>query len=255
MKYLGFLITVAILFVALPAGSSEEITEQSLTSQGKKHDYYLFVPDTVKAPAPLLILFHDYAHNAFSLVQKWTDIASREGIILAGPDVLNSSRGWRIPEDGPEFVFNLAEDLKANYPIDPLRIYLFGHSGGASLFGHSGGANFALTMSMLESQYFAATAIHAGAWQSSQFSLTDSAKRKIPIAIFVGERDQEFLASVLATSERLKQKGFNVELTTRPGYNHLYYDLAGSLNEQIWSFLKRYGLSEQPVYDRYSFDK
>jgi len=246
MKYLQFLIPAAILFTALQVESSEEISEQNLTSQGKKHNYYLFVPDTAKAPAPLLIIFRDFAHNAFSMVQKWIDIAFREGIILAGPEVLNSSRGWRIPEDGPEFIFNLAEELKAKYPIDPRRIYLF---------GNSGGANFALTMSMLESQYFAATAIHAGAWQSSQFSLTDSAKRKIPIAIFVGERDQGFLASVIATSEQLKQKGFDVELTTRPGYNYLYFDQAGHLNEQIWNFLKGYELSEQPVYDRYSFDK
>ena len=246
MKCLRFLIPVAILFFSLRVEPSEKISKQSLTSQGNKHKYYLFVPDTVETPAPLLITLHGYGRNGLSLVEKWKDFASKEGIILAGPDSWNSPT-WRIPQDGPQFLFDLAEELKTKYSIDPRRIYLFGHSMGAI---------FALTISMLESQYFAATAIHAGAWQNSQLSLTDIAKRKIPIAIFVGDRDELVsIAEVNTTSERLKQKGFHVELMIRAGHNHQYYDLAEYINEQLWNFLKRYGLSEQPVYNRYSFDE
>ena len=48
--------------------------------------------------------------------------------------------------------------LKSKYPINPRRVYLFGHSAGAS---------FALHMSLMESQYFAAAAIHAGALRAT----------------------------------------------------------------------------------------
>ncbi len=46
------------------------------------------------------------------------------------------------------------KSLKTKYPINPRRVYLFGHSAGAI---------FALHMSLMESQYFAAAAVHAGA--------------------------------------------------------------------------------------------
>jgi dienelactone hydrolase len=182
--------------------------------------------------------------NGFSLVDKWEDLASREGIILAGPDARGTAV-WKIPEDGPEFLFDLAEELKAKYPINPRRVFLFGHSDGAC---------FALAMSMLESKYFAATAIHAGALQ--QFSLINYAQRKIPIAIVVGDRDQCFsIPTVTATTDQLKQKGFPVEMTIMPGHDHWYYDIAPTINELLWNCLKRYELTEEPQYERYSFKK
>ena len=116
------------------------------------------------------------------------------------------------------------------------------------------GAVFALTMSMLESKYFAATAIHAGAWDSSQYSSIDDAKRKIPIAILVGDQDQYFSTLVVkATAERLKQRGFPVELTIVPFHDHWYYDIAPDINKLLWNFLKRHSLEEEPAYEPHSF--
>jgi poly(3-hydroxybutyrate) depolymerase len=73
-----------------------------------------------------------------------------------------------------------SKSSKAKYPINPRRVYLFGHSAGAS---------FALHMSLMESQYFAAVAIHAGALRGTTWKLIDLAKRKIPISIQVGDSD------------------------------------------------------------------
>ncbi len=54
---------------------------------------------------------------------------------------------------------------------------------------------------MMESEYFAATAIHAGSWRDEkEFGLIEYARRKTPLAIFVGDRDPFFpLNSVKAT--------------------------------------------------------
>lgn len=247
MRRLLFLILIGLLLPATAMGKSEKITKETMTSQGKKRVYYLLVPESVKAPAPLLILLHGSGRNGNSLVEKWKDLASKEGVILAGPDS-QDAQVWKTPEDGPDFLYDLVEELKAKHPVNPRRVYLFGHSGGAV---------FALGMSMFESKYFAATAIHAGAWRDPrEYSLIDFAKRKIPLAIAVGDQDPLFpVQAVKATGDKLKESGFVVEVTIIKGHNHWYYDRAPKINEQLWAYLKQFEMSEDPEFERYQFQR
>ena len=247
MKYSSSLILFAFMLVSTGLGASEEISKQGLVSQGNKRSYYLFVPGGLEAPAPLLITLHGSGSDGLSLVEQWKELASRERFIVAGPDSYDS-QAWTVPEDGPGFLRDLVQEVQTKYRGDSRRVYLFGHSGGAV---------FALNMSMLESAYFAATAIHAGAWRSrAEFSLIDYAKRKIPLAIVVGDRDQFFrLSAVRGTSERLKAKGFEVEMTVIQGHDHRYDDVAPEINEQLWNYLKKYELSEEPEYQEYQFQR
>lgn len=248
MKYLRLWLPLILLLPTLGLAASEKISKQTLTSQGKKRVYYLFVPDTLKAPAPLLITLHGSGRDGLSLVEKWKDLAAKEGFIVAGPDA-NDSQAWKTPEDGPDFLRDLVEELKTKYPVNARRVYLFGHSAGAV---------FGLGMSMFESKYFAATAIHAGAWRDPrEFPLIDLAKRKIPLAIVVGDQDQLFpVSAVKTTSERLREKGFEVEVTVLKGHGHgSYYDKAAKINEQLWNYLKKYELSQEPEFERYQFNK
>jgi len=228
---------------------ADKIVKESIISHGKKRTYYLFVPKIKQAekPAPLVVLLHGSGRNGLSLVEKWQELAKKESIILAGPDALDS-KGWRIPEDGPEFVYELIETLKAKHPINSRRIYLFGHSAGAGQ---------ALYLSLLESEYFAATAVHAGALgeqEDDQYILR--AKRKIPISIFVGTNDQLFpLPVVRATRDALNDRGFNAELTEIKGHTHWYYDRAAEINRSAWEFLKKYELDQEPKYELHRFDR
>lgn len=237
---------LALLLLPIYARAADKVSKEKLDSQNRKRTYYLFVPDTVKTgvPAPLLVLLHGSGRNGLSLVEKWKEIANREGLILAGPDASNP-QGWRTPEDGPDFIHDLVETLRIKYPIDPRRVYLFGHSAGAV---------FALNLSMLESEYFAATAVHAGSWRDEkEFPVIENAKRKTPLAIFVGDRDVFFpVSSVKATEAALKERGFPVELTVMKGHDHWYYDLAPQINRNAWDFLKQHGLSEDPRYEEYN---
>lgn len=234
-----------LLLLAAPAAWAQKITKETLVSQNKKHTYYLFVPESVqsKKPVPLLILLHGSNRNGLSLVEKWKDLASREGIILAGPDAVNPQY-WSQPADGPEAIRDLVEGLKAKYPINARRVYLFGHSAGAV---------FSLNLSMLESEYFAAMAIHAGSWrQREEFQLLGQVKRKIPLAIWVGTVDDFFpLSSVHATRDAMKAQGLTVQLKEMPGHNHWYYDLAPQINDEAWQFLKQYELEAEPRYEEY----
>jgi dienelactone hydrolase len=190
------------------------------------------------------MMLHGSGRIGMSLVEKWKDLAKKENFIIAGPDS-SDTKGWGAPQDGPDFLRDLVEELKKKYPINPRKVYLFGHSAGAS---------FALEMSLMESEYFAATAIHAGALSDDQ-TLVDLAKRKIPMSIQVGDSDRSFpLEDVRATRDFLKENGFAVELTEIPKHDHWYYDMAPKINLTAWEFLKKYQLDQDPVYRKINFN-
>lgn len=234
-----------LLICVSSAVAKDDITKELLTSQGRERPYYLYVPSTIKGPAPLIVMLHGSNRNGMTLVEKWKDYAKKEGIIIAGPDASNL-RGWGSPQDGPDYLRDLVEELKSKYPINPRRVYLFGHSAGAS---------FALHMSLMESQYFAATAIHAGALSSQDMGLIEMAKRKIPISIQVGDSDEFFpLKIVRATRDALKDAGFPVELIEIENHDHWYYDKAAKFNQTAWEFLKKYELDADPQYRKYRWN-
>ncbi|HKO98800.1 MAG TPA: hypothetical protein VJU86_17505 [Pyrinomonadaceae bacterium] len=129
------LIWVVIILALYPASVwCQKITKESFDSEGKKRTYYLYVPATLKpdGSVPLLILLHGSNRVGLSLAEKWKDLANKEGFLMVAPDSLNSAV-WGTPVDGPVFLRDLVEELKAKHPIDPQRVYLFGHSGGAGL--------------------------------------------------------------------------------------------------------------------------
>ena len=247
MKLHALLTLALLLLTASTSAARDDITKELMTSNGRTRVYYLYVPSTLKpnTSAPLIIMLHGSNRTGVNLVEKWKDLAKKEGIIIAGPDATDL-RGWGSPQDGPDFLHELVEALKSKYPINPKRVYLFGHSAGAS---------FALEISLMESQYFAATAIHAGALGRDGKELIDLAKRKIPISIQVGDADEFFsLKIVRATRDLLKNAGFNVELTEIAGHDHWYYDQASKFNQTAWEFLKKFELDAEPKYQKYNWN-
>jgi predicted esterase len=231
------------LFAPPAFATQPDIVHDTITSGGRKRSYYLFVPDTVKASAPLVVLLHGSGSNGRVLIEKWQDLAAKEGFIIVGPDSEDPS-AWVLGKDGPDFLHDLVEALKAKHPINPRRVYLFGHSGGAV---------FGLVMSTVASEYFAAVAVHAGAFRSkTEFEMIGSAKRKIPIAIWVGTSDPFFsLREVRATRDAFGAKDIAVQVNEVPGHDHNYYGIASRINASAWEFLKQVELSAEPKYSQY----
>jgi predicted esterase/polyhydroxyalkanoate synthesis regulator phasin len=224
--------------------SKSQITKQTMEFGGKKRAYYLYVPEKVASKPALILTLHGSSRDGSSLVEKWKDIADHEGFILAGPNSMNPAR-WSSTDDSEDFLHELIEQLKGTYSIDPKRVFLFGHSAGAV---------YALNLSMSQSEYFAATAVHAGSWRSSEeFNIVRLAKRKTPIAIFVGDVDQYFpLDSVKKTEELLKSNQFPIQVTVMKGHDHWYYDLAKDINRNAWAFLKQHSLDAEPKFTQYT---
>src|SRR5688500_15758614 len=133
------------------SASAAPITKEKVASGGKERTFYLLVPESDQ-PKPLLILLHGSGRSGKVLVDHWRGLAEKEGIVLAGPDA-TVPEGWSYPMDGPEFLRDLVEAVKKKATVDDKRVYLFGHSAGGS---------FGMQMTLLESTYFAASAIHAG---------------------------------------------------------------------------------------------
>lgn len=225
----------------------EKIEKSTIQSGNQKRTYYLYVPASLEASAsaPLLVLLHGSGRNGFSQLEKWKPLAAKEGIILVGPDAYDS-KGWAAPKDGPDFLRDVVELLKSKYPINARRVYLFGHSAGAV---------FSIYMSLYESQYFAAAALHAGALNSKDdATIMALAKRKIPMHMWVGNKDPLFpLSYVRATRDLLNRHGFAVQLTEIANHDHNYYIRAAEINQAVWDFLKAHELPTDPVYEQYQF--
>jgi poly(3-hydroxybutyrate) depolymerase len=227
------------------ASAAPDFRKQLLEHRGTMRAYYLAAPKDL-APGekrPLVLAFHGSGGEGSKIVDNWAKLAQKERFFVAGLKSLDRWN-WAIPADGPDLVYNLTETLLRKLPIDSSRIYLFGHSAGAV---------FALRLGLLESQYFAAVAVHAGSFRSSaDFATIPMARRKLPLLIISGDRDPIFpLASVKSTIAAMQAAGIPAESFIMHG-DHRYYALGDSVNVRAWEFLKKHSLKATPRYEAYA---
>jgi predicted esterase len=235
---IGWLCALAVIAPSLARPSAEPHRE-TLRFGGENRVCYVFVPAGLTAPAPALLLLHGSGHNGMSLIEPWRGLAQKEGVILVAPDSSDSTK-WDFRKDSLDFLHAVLEEIESKHAVDRRRVYLFGHSAGAM---------YALYLSVVESEYFAATAIHAGSLAEGDFKLIDSAKRRIPISIWVGTDDTFFpLPVVRATRDAFNARGFTVELHEISGHDHDYYRVASKVNGDAWQFLKTNKLEKDPDF-------
>ena len=242
------LLTVVVLVSALVAvPAAQKIVKQTISFDNKKRDYYLFVPEPGPAdPMPLVVLLHGSGRDGSSLAGPWQNLARKSGFAIVAPDS-GDRAGWDMFAGGPDFLHDVIEAVKAKARIDPRRVYLFGHSAG----GHHG-----LGVALLESEYFAAVAVHAGILNEITLSYTARAKRKIPFAIWQGTSDPIVpAAQARITEAALKARGFPATLTEMPGHTHDYYGRSNQINEGVWKFFEKHRLTSDPVFEKIQFSR
>lgn len=240
MKIVRLLFLLALSSAVAFAAAKPE--KQSIASMGAERSYYTFVPEKLITPAPLLLLLHGSGRDGMSQINEWKDLAEKEGLILVAPDSANS-RDWNMNVDGPEFIHSVVEAVRAKHSVDGTRLYIFGHSAGAV---------FALYMGVMESRYFAAAGVHAGALGEDFYPYLDLAKRKIPISIWVGTEDPYFkLAMVRATQAELNKSGFDAKVVEMKGHDHNYYGVSKDINPKIWDFFRSNKLEEEASWQVY----
>jgi poly(3-hydroxybutyrate) depolymerase len=245
MSWLPTLLCPASTVAAQPTAPTAQPIKVVFHSGGRERFYYLYVPKSVDPsfPAPVLLLLHGSESHPATFLPTWIADADREGIILASPKSL-ADYGWRIRDDSPDLMRDVIDDVAAKHPINRRRLYLFGSSGGAV---------HALTLAVLESQYFAAVAIHAGSWrEKNSFQALQFARRKVPVWMAVGTLDEYFsVQSVRDTEAALRSAGHPVEVVVIKGHHHNYGEVVAQVNRDAWRFLEPVELEETPVFQSY----
>jgi poly(3-hydroxybutyrate) depolymerase len=237
-------VVAVLLLTSLPAPQADKTVRETFGAGGRTRTYYRYIPSkaTPDAPAPLLLLLHGSGRDGRSLLDPWVPFAKENGIVLVAPES-NMKQVWSMRENGPDFLYSLIEMIRVQYPVDPRRMYLFGHSAGAV---------HGLTMAILESEYFAAVAVHAGSLPDQVVPFIERAPRKTPVGIWVGTNDAFFpLPAVRATRDAFNARGFAVELTEIGGHTHAYYGRSSEINRKAWAFLQKHRLESEPKYQAY----
>lgn len=133
--------SIVLLFFSFVA-SGQQTNNGSITHNGLKRDYILYVPALYNpaTPAPLVLNFHGYTSNALEqmLYGDFRPIADTAGFILVHPlgtkDLLGNNHwnvGWGTSTaDDIGFTAALIDSLSAQYAINPERIYSTGMSNG-----------------------------------------------------------------------------------------------------------------------------
>jgi predicted esterase len=205
-------------------------TVRSATCDGSSYRYVLVAPKFHR-PKPAILLLHGAGGHAQDLVFPWMPFAATHDIVLVAPELPRD----RAFEDKAPAVFRcVVEDARKAVTIDPKRTYVLGNSMGGYL---------AYDAAMFESDYFAAVAVHAAAIDPDFDGILAKATRKIPIAIFIGDRDPLVpIASVRRTRDLLRSAGFQVEYEEIQGHDHQYELAADRINREAWSFFEAHPL-------------
>ena len=227
------------LICLLALGSrASDVQSRSVHCESIEQTYLYYSPNYLPEHAadqdsalPAVMLLHGAGDRAAHMVDAWKHFADKKKIILLAPEL---PREAKYEEAAPKVFRCVVEDAKLWVHIDPQRVYLFGNSMGGYL---------AYDAAMFESQYFAAAAVHAMRIAEEYAWIVERAQRRMPIAIYIGDRDQYFsVESVRKTRDLLHRAGFPVHYVEMINHDHDYYARSDEINEYAWKFLKQTSL-------------
>lgn len=216
-------------FLARPTPAPAQTT-RTVRCEGASHTYLLESPPGNR-PKPAILLLHGAGGHAHDLVLPWMSFAATHDIVLIAPELPRTRAFEAI---APAVFRCVVEDARRVAALDPKRIFILGNSMGGYL---------AYDAAMFQSEYFAAVAVHAAAIDPDFDAILAKAARRIPVAIFIGDRDPLVpLAPVRRTRDLLRQAGFPVEYEEIEGHDHHYEQVADRLNREVWKFFEAHPL-------------
>ncbi len=167
--------------------------------------YYLYVPLTAAANAPILVSVHGISRNAFEHVSALAGEAEAHGVVIVAPlfDEARFPDFQRLGRNG----HGQRADLALRRVLDDMTRYTGRNSERFYLYGHSGGGQFAHRYAMAYPDRIIRYAVSAAGW----YTLPDRSMKfphgmgetkalpglrfamhpflRVPACIFVGARD------------------------------------------------------------------
>ncbi len=229
-KLAGFYFAAALVMSPAAGDAVRAADLRSARCEGASWSYLLESPPGHR-PKPAILLLHGAGGHAHDLVFPWRSFAETHDIVLIAPEL---PRTRAFESIAPAVFRCVVEDARRVAAVDPKRIFILGNSMGGYL---------AYDAAMFQSEYFAAVAVHAAAIDPEDDGILAKAARRIPIAIFIGDRDPLVaLGPVRRTRDVLRQAGFPVEYEELEGHDHHYEQLADRLNREAWKFFEAHPL-------------
>lgn len=123
------------------------LTEHTFRHKGVEYTYYLYLPQSLKADAPLLMVFHGYnSKNIPSTPYGFQPVADREGFAICYPRGPKDHKGkpyWfvgyqfhienREQRDDVGLAVRLARYLQKQYNLSKTNLFATGHSNGGAM--------------------------------------------------------------------------------------------------------------------------
>jgi poly(3-hydroxybutyrate) depolymerase len=232
---------VLCLLAALPAcaKSKDKPEGGSFTFEGQQRVYSYQIPsaaDPIK-PLPAVVLLHDQGDWASSVIGAWKGLASQQGFIIIAPESLHNTI-WNSQTDGPAYLHAVVDEVAKKHPIDRSRVYLWGVLGGGV---------YALAIGIYDSNYWAATAVHAAILDPTNYSLFAHAPRKEPFEDWVGDNDADHDLRMMGNQhDAFVKAGFPFELKIISNSSGSYGNVLDQVNEGSWKFFTKYHLDAAP---------
>ena len=224
-------LSLCTLAVTLSAQATD-LARHTVRCDQRDMEYVAYVPPAAtNGPLPVLVLLHGAGDQAENFAQAWKSFAQKKKILLIAPQL---PRDPTLEAHIPKILPCLVDDVRKQASLDQHRIYLFGYSMGGYL---------AFDGALLDSDYFAAAAVHAMGIDDEYASIVQRATRKIPIDISIGDHDQMVsLAQARKTRDLLKKSGFPIHYREIFNHTHNYYEMSDTINNDVWHFLEGYRL-------------
>jgi poly(3-hydroxybutyrate) depolymerase len=218
-------LAILALFASTACWGATDANSITLRCGGSEYHYLLFSPAQSQV-LPAILLLHGAGDHPANFMEAWKSIAREKQIVLIAPEL---PRTPQFEDQAPAVFRCVVEDAKAHTAIDARRLYVFGHSMGGYL---------AYDAATFDSDYFAAVAVHAMGIADEYSWIVDRAKRKTPVAIYIGDQDPFVpITRARQTRDLLVKAGFPVHYLELRGHDHDYYDLADRINADAWQFL------------------
>lgn len=214
-----------------PSASAAHDQIRQVRCSGTMYEYTLSSPDSHTSLAAIVLL-HGAGGQSSDMMGIWKSLAARERLVLIAPQL---PRDLAFEALAPSVLRCVVADAERVVSVDTQRVYLFGYSMGGYL---------AFDGAMFDSDLFAAAGVYAAAINPDYEAIVDSARRKIPIAMYIGDQDPYFpIAQARSTRTLLESHGFPVRYTEFPGQNHAYAPVSDRVNGDAWAYFSTFRLS------------